>query len=204
MNNASIVFLLSLLVVRTQFLEAQSSVDPAVKSAFVYDLQVLLPAPVAGHDSILNYFNALKISPALYDFLAKKDPSRAKLNPGIFSPFSLIVENDALTKPGLLSSLESGVLFAPLKGGNLPDYFIRGTVKPAPGGTTFLVDIELVAGGSTEIVSSGHGVLNSYPSGDPAAAAASAMAQMQPAYDKIMSFETNKRNSGQPYAIGPT
>jgi hypothetical protein len=160
-----------------------------------------LKPPVADHDSILNFYNALTIAPSVAKFLSTTDPSGECISVSTSGVMGTMDMNTALASPQQLALLAERLPHSPQ--GSSPDYWIGGTVvQLANGKLEFHTYLHTA---TDEVVVSTSGQIDFYPGGDVYLEVTKSMlAQMSPLYDKIREFETKKRDSGPPYAIKPT
>jgi hypothetical protein len=190
----------------TCYLQAQDCYDCGKRNIYVYSFEMRMTAPAADHDSIMNFYNALKVAPAVIDYLKNTDPTRECISPDNIPAETYLDTTRALTDPGILPILAEFQFHEPLPSEEAPDYYITGYVEPS--GTTdnkyLFVDFFLQSS-QRDVLNSGFAPLQYYPAGDVSATVAEAMSQkLGNAFQLIRDYEVNKRNSGVPYAIQPT
>ena len=157
-------------------LRAQDCQDCGSRQVFVYNLEIQSPVPASGHDSIMNFLNALKVTSAVKKYLSVSEMTANCLSVSGYDVYDALDSTDALSNTQYLRAV-ANLWTAP--GSESPDYYITGSLQPV-GGNGFTVKVQLQAGSSGEIIAWGLGNLDGYPSGDPESAAVSVMSQMTP------------------------
>jgi hypothetical protein len=190
----------------TTILQAQDCYDCDKRKIYVYDLEIQLPAPVADHDSIMNFYNALKITPAIVDYLKNSDPTRECIIPETNSAMVYLDTTRALNDPVFLSLSKTIPFHEPDSNGEIPDYYISGYIEPDNNMEQKYLFVDFFLQSSQkDVLGSGFADLYYYPSGDIQATVTKAMSEkLGNAFQKIRDFEVKKRDSGIPYAIHPT
>ena len=205
MNKIFTILMLIFLSFGPTVVRAQDCSDCGQRSITLFNFEIQLPIPIADHDSIINFYHALKTTSKVTDYLNTTDPTHDCMITQEDCPASRYLdEARALRQPEVFPSLALWPKHAPQ--GEPPDYYIIGTVQPYTYDPGFLfVIFFLVAGPSTREVTSGYATLALYPAGDVDATIAKAMSEkFGAARDKIREFEVNRRDEGAPYAIKPT
>ena len=186
-------------------LEAQDCGECGQRTIYIHNFMVYLTAPVADHDSIMTFYDALMVTPAVTDYLNQNDPTKdciTTVEVGVPSRGSDSVW--ALSDPSVLTLLGSTTLPATMSENT--DYYIKGVIVPFEivyGGDN--INWSLYSGPNEKLVTTAGGQLEPHPAGDVHAAVAAAMSsEFGPAMTRIRSFEIQEREKGAPYAIKPS
>jgi|GEM_PF-2783050 len=171
----------------------------------VYDFSVDLP-PLTEYDSVLvqNYFNALKIAPAIADYLRGGDPTSSCLVVRGGETASSFTWAQAKSSWKSLQYMASSQVHEG-DGSVSEEYYIEGSATPAVINsmqtlsfrfTVYARNGSIVVVGSSFIPYFGYGA-------DGIQSVVNQMMQQNvgPFYEKLHEFEVDKRDSGDPYAI---
>jgi hypothetical protein len=194
-----------LLFIAPSYLHTQECTDCGQRQITIYNFVISLPVPVANHDSIMNFYNALITTSKVTDYLTNNDPTKECIITQENCPAArYLTPERALSQPDILPSLAQWPDHEPR--GESPDYYIIGTVdRDTYDSSLFFVHFFLLAGPHMKEVTAGYATMDPYPAGDVDATIAKAMSQkFGPARDKIKEFEVKARDGGAPYAIKPT